>query len=176
MKRTLVMILAVCLVLCGCASQGGGGRQIRQEVISAYNMNSEMQEQVEKLFADCDQAFKELEEIKAPMSTDVYNYAKTISDLLSDFYDAFNWETVKEKMNNASSEEEKSSFATVLLESNDVISCKSELNMQLFNMMMGMGSGESCLEAAVEAINGYAQFFYGEAHITEEDLDRIGVK
>lgn len=174
MKRAVLALLILVLLCCGCTKKQEAstptGNQIRSEIANAYDMDDTDKQMVADLFADMDKAFEKLANSKRDAS-DLFVYASKVSQLIKNFDASFDWDAVKRKVDNATDNEEKLKW----------IECMSDRAQSLtapaynlsFELVKEDSSGEHCAELAVNAVNAYSQYFYGEVHITDNDLDRI---
>lgn len=48
-----------------------------------------------------------------------------------------------------------------------------DLHLELYQYIIGSGSGKRCAEAAMNLVEGYADFFYGVHGFTKEQLDSL---
>lgn len=177
MKKFLPLFLILALLCCGCAAKqedpNVSKTQILPEVISAYEIDDTKESQIEDLFSDLSDAFEALASKNSVSDDDFYNYANKVSNRLDLFQDTFDWAAAKSNLK-TSSGEEKNQIALVMAGEAGLSTAQIKLTSALSDKLLGTGSGERCAEAAVNAVNAYAQFFCGEDCITDEDLDRVG--
>lgn len=173
MKRAMIAVLVLVILCSGCTGKKGG-KSILPDIVDAYDISGEKKELVDALFSDLDDAFKKLAENDSLDDDDYYEYACEVQKLLDAFEDKFDWEPLTKKQNDATSDEEKNKWASIMLEHAGLLIASSDLSLEIFDKMMGGGSGERCLEAAINIVDSYAMLFYGESLITEDDLEKLG--
>lgn len=112
MKKTIIMMLCMALLLCGCAGEketskaDAPEKEILPEIVSAYDIDETGKKQVAELFDDLDKAFEDLSDSDLE-DEDFYDYANEVSEIISDFEDTFDSEAPSRKLDNVENDEEK---------------------------------------------------------------------
>lgn len=170
-KRIFAMILCILMLLnllSGCSKK----QEILPEIAEAYEIDSAMEKEVEKLFEAFDEAFEKLVKSNPPDSEDFNEYAYAVYTAAQEFSDAFSGKSdlLSNKIKGTDDIGEKNAYAEISSRYVEIPAATMDLSMDLLLAR----SGESCAEAAVNLVNTYSRFFYGVDRITDEDMDRVG--
>lgn len=172
MKKVLATVLSVLMLaalLGGCSK--GAETKLLPEVAEAYEIDGAT---VQPLFDAFDKALADLA-ASAQEDDDLLAYAEAVSAAVEEFEATFSEkeELLSEKMSAAPDADRMAYLRFLLNDRSEPTSAWIDLNMERLYALTGEGSGERCAEAAFQVVNAYAQFFYGEYWITEDDLDAI---
>ena len=180
MKKRIIPVILSILFLFGCAKEEAAPeneatqptrKPILAEIVSAYDIGATGEKQVSELFESFDKAFDKLAKSSVE-EDDFYTYARAVKDAVDKFEDEFDSEAPKRKLDSTTDKSKTTELIFAMSDRANALTMPQEdLSLALIDLN---GNGEHCAELAVEVVNAYSSYYYGEVHLTDDDLDQLG--
>ncbi len=170
--KTIALILAIVLIMglcCSCAAQESK-LPIKAEVVQYYKLDEAGETLISDLFDAFDKEYSTLSSLDKITDNDMVTYAENISDIANQFSDTFNANYTVSLEGFEGTEKEAAS--SLVLESTSL----SFANMDLLSAFLDNSGAEATFETALNLVNTYADFFYGQPRITDDDLGKLDEK